>query len=517
MANSASTPTLTNCTFNGNTAGAQGGGIMNSSVIVQTVENCIFWGNTDGDQSGTTETAQIHDESAGSTVTFSCIEGSWTGAGEFNIACDPSFTSTLQLQTQSPCIDTGNSCDVPVNIQTDLDGNSRILDGGGNTGQCPVESGTLLCTLLPRVDMGAFEFDPTPAALISHGSEKVHGSAGAFLIASGSVECRDIQGDMTLVYVFDKPVYSADGDAFVAGDFALTNGAFVSVTQSSDLKTLTVICNNVLDARCFAIAFTVENTSAVEVSFNHAWPILRGDADGDGLVDVDDTTEVNNQNGNPIDANNYRCDIDYDGLIEGSSTSPVGDDWTIANTAQGNGLLPCWPVSESISSRKSHGGRDYDIPTGGIEPRTGDLLIVFEFDRLVRSLDDDPLAPTDFTISSGTVAWVSAGWDWSTVEVTILGASDKETFTISFDAEDKDNFPVYTEGCWSMLVGDVDGDGSTSSVDTSAIAGANRAPITSSNFKYDIDANGQITGAAPDTTDYDLANANTGYSVPACP
>jgi hypothetical protein len=89
-----------------------------------------------------------------STVTYSCVQGGLSGTG--NIDVDPLFVDpngadgiigteddNLRLSAGSPCIDAGDNSVVDAN-STDLDGNSRILDGDGD--------GEAI------VDMGAYEF-----------------------------------------------------------------------------------------------------------------------------------------------------------------------------------------------------------------------------------------------------------------------------------------------------------------------------------------------------------------------
>ncbi len=104
--------TWINCTFYGNTAQDDGGGLATRDGATSTVKNCIFWDNGDelwqgGDPDGTAE------------VTYSDVEGSASGTGNFN--SNPRFvdTSTLAgddgrflsnddglcLQFNSPCID----------------------------------------------------------------------------------------------------------------------------------------------------------------------------------------------------------------------------------------------------------------------------------------------------------------------------------------------------------------------------------------------------------------------------
>jgi hypothetical protein len=180
-----STPTLTNCTFSGNTAGSDGGGMLNhlgsDATLVNctfggnsavndgggmlnynnapTLTNCILWGNSDG--GGMDESAQIYNFNNTSTITinYSCVQG-WTGSlgGTDNIGDDPLFLDVdgldgiagteddnLRLSHDSLCIDAGSNSAVPTGVTTDLDGHPRIVDGDGN-----------LTTL---VDMGAYELN----------------------------------------------------------------------------------------------------------------------------------------------------------------------------------------------------------------------------------------------------------------------------------------------------------------------------------------------------------------------
>ena len=117
-----SNPTVTNCTFSGNSAD-YGGGIYSRTRSKPRVTNCIFWGNTPN---------QIYcDGSSAVTVSHSDVEGGWTGND--NIDDDPCFVDAaggdLRLLPGSPCIDAGDNDAVPIDIETDLDGNRRVADG----------------------------------------------------------------------------------------------------------------------------------------------------------------------------------------------------------------------------------------------------------------------------------------------------------------------------------------------------------------------------------------------------
>jgi hypothetical protein len=81
MYNHRSSPTITGCTFVGNTA-ALGGGIYNSSLVddnVVTVSNCILWGDPH----------EISIYGGNAVVRFSDVQGGFDGDG--NIDVDPRF------------------------------------------------------------------------------------------------------------------------------------------------------------------------------------------------------------------------------------------------------------------------------------------------------------------------------------------------------------------------------------------------------------------------------------------
>jgi parallel beta-helix repeat protein len=129
---SSSDSTVANCTFSGNSAGTDGGAMCNVDGCSPTLANCIVWANVAPSGPG------IHDDDTSSAaVTYSCIQGGWAGDG--NIDLDPLFADDdLRLQDDSPCIDTGDPAFVPDPGDTDLDGHPRVLCG--------------------QVDMGAYEF-----------------------------------------------------------------------------------------------------------------------------------------------------------------------------------------------------------------------------------------------------------------------------------------------------------------------------------------------------------------------
>ena len=150
-------PTLTNCSFSANSATSEGGGIYNGFYCDPTLTNSILWHNTDA--GGADESAQIHNYHSNPVINNTCIEG-WTGVlgGTGNHGNDPLFADAdgaddisgtpddnLRLMEGSPCIDKGDNAAIPVEVETDLAGHRRIIDGD--------------CNDTDIVDIGAYEFN----------------------------------------------------------------------------------------------------------------------------------------------------------------------------------------------------------------------------------------------------------------------------------------------------------------------------------------------------------------------
>ena len=155
--------TLNNCIVTGNSAGGFGGGgafvcMLNNCTLTgnkarngggaawSTLNNCIVYYNSnfDFDDDG----FEIGDNYNTSTINNSCTTPD-PGSGVGNITSEPAFVDladgNLRLQSNSPCINSGNNA--YVTTATDLDGNPRISGG--------------------TVDTGAYEFQ-FPASTISY-------------------------------------------------------------------------------------------------------------------------------------------------------------------------------------------------------------------------------------------------------------------------------------------------------------------------------------------------------------
>ncbi len=531
--NKENAPVFSNCTIVDNLAGGhRAAGILNDSSA-PVLSNCIVWGNLaySYPDPADIQNAQIyHWGTPTATVTYSCIQDDLAGDGNAypdggpsntNIDLDPTFQGPVgdyHLTRGSPCIDAGDNDAVQPDL-ADLDADSDVfeltphdLDSSKRFVDDPHSDDTGSGDA-PIVDMGAYEF--LAPGLHSSGSRQNHGAGGDYLVLADAIECRKIDGIMTLVFEHDVPVYSADGDGFVASDFTVINAVVDSVVQSPDLTTIEVKCTGITDASCISIAFTVENDVGNEASREFTWQVLEGDVNGDGLVDKADQDVVKAQDGQTPAGDTCRCDVNMNGLIEGA-VAPLGADLAIVLAAENNAVADCWPKLSGMVSRKYHGTTFFDVAVGEVEPRTGDVRLVFTFDREMRSLDDDLLAAGDFTITSGTILSVKPGANWSEIIVDITGVTDKAVFTISFDAEDADDFPVSVEGCWRMLIGDADGSGAVDAADVVAVENSHGKKLDKTNFLTDLDLSGKIEGLAPDAADSDIAESNNGHAVGAC-
>ena len=149
--------TLNNCTICSNTAYAfwyyfEGGGAHSC-----TLNNCISYYNANGD------------DCESCSLNHCCTT---SGAGnQGNIASEPLFVNLaagdFHLQTNSPCINSGNNA--CVTLTNDIDGNPRIQGG--------------------TVDIGAYEYQ-TPASIISYAWLQQYG-----LPVDGSADFVDSDGD----------------------------------------------------------------------------------------------------------------------------------------------------------------------------------------------------------------------------------------------------------------------------------------------------------------------------------
>ena len=182
-------PTVTNCTIADNSATDWGGGLYCNSSS-PTLNNTILWSNT----AASGKQIRIWDWGGVSNVVLNYCDyangpndvvGSITANDCINL--DPLFVDApngdYHLEFESPCIDVGSDALVPEGVETDLDGNPRIVGDAVDMGayeygvisveflpDVPVHNPTILtCTLPPDApEGGEFTYtivlEPSPGA-----------------------------------------------------------------------------------------------------------------------------------------------------------------------------------------------------------------------------------------------------------------------------------------------------------------------------------------------------------------
>ncbi|MGD9115884.1 MAG: hypothetical protein PVJ61_01690 [Dehalococcoidia bacterium] len=228
-----SSPVITACSFSDNFADKRGGAVYNYDNSLPTLANCLFTANVADDRGGAVYNYNSAPAVTGSTFAGNeailgsglCNDGSlpaisnsilWDSGqeiynvlsspnvsycdvlggydGEGNINTDPLFADAAagdyRLSPESPCLDAGANALVPEGLDTDFEGDPRVMDGDGD--------GTA------TVDMGADEyyFEPpnrpplAPASPSSDGegnfswsfADPDGDSQGAYRILVASVE-----------------------------------------------------------------------------------------------------------------------------------------------------------------------------------------------------------------------------------------------------------------------------------------------------------------------------------------
>ena len=211
-------PMLTNCTFSGNSAISNGGVMANFSRCKSTLTNCILWGNTASSRSPIYNA----DMSCSVTVSYSNVQGGWPG--ETNIQADPYFADPnngdCHLRSEagrwdpatedwvvddvtSPCIDRG---DPNSTVGDEPDPNGGIINMGAYGGTA--EASMSIGTLPPLPPIAHWALDET-GGVIAHDSV---GSNDATVIGMSAWQPEDGKVEGALEF---------DGATFVVANFVL--------------------------------------------------------------------------------------------------------------------------------------------------------------------------------------------------------------------------------------------------------------------------------------------------------
>ncbi|MGI8438238.1 MAG: dockerin type I domain-containing protein [Chthoniobacterales bacterium] len=171
-------------------------------------------------------------------------------------------------------------------------------------------------------------------------------------------------------------------------------------------------------------------------------------------------------------------------------------------------VAPAVPTVQSAVSRKVHtgvGAFDIQLPvTGnvGIECRTGpDYQIVVDFGA--------PVTLANATVASGTGSVSSFSASGTQVTVNLTGVTSAQVVTVKLGSVNTGaafgdvNIPM------GVLVGDVGGNGSTSSTDVGQTKALVAVPVAAGTFRADVNASGAINA-----TDVSVVKANVGGTLP---
>lgn len=131
-----------------------------------------------------------------------------------------------------------------------------------------------------------------------------------------AVECRS-NGPTRLIVTFDEPVRGHDG--LDPGDVTLTStGAGGGVVTSLSIagNVLTVAITDSSDAARLTIRFIgIEDFAGNPVTDTLCLGVLRGDANGNGSVNVFDLLATRNTLNQPVGDTNFRNDVTLDGKV----------------------------------------------------------------------------------------------------------------------------------------------------------------------------------------------------------
>jgi hypothetical protein len=268
MYNHQSSPTLTNCTFTHNPAASEGGGMYNGGQSSPTVTNCILWGNT------APTGPQIHnDETSWTIVTCSDVQGGQPGQG--NIDVEPCFVDpgywdangvwidgNYHLLQTSACINAGDNNSLPADTQ-DLDGDSNTTE------PIPFDLDGNPRIVYEVVDMGAFEFDNTPAIADAGDDQTIEcacNSAQGTQVTLDGGNSGDPDGGL-LTYIWTGPF--VDSPATGAGPtVTLEEGC------PGDYVITLVVDDGIDQSQSDDIVITVVDTTPPEFEFSVAPAIL---------------------------------------------------------------------------------------------------------------------------------------------------------------------------------------------------------------------------------------------------
>jgi hypothetical protein len=161
----------------------------------------------------------------------------------------------------------------------------------------------------------------------------------------------------------------------------------------------------------------------------------------------------------------------------------------------------------SAASRLTHGTAgtfDVDMPltgTSGVEDRSATTYnAVFTFDQ--------PVTSGEVTVLSGTATVGTLSFSGNSITAPLTGVTASEVVTLHVQNVNGDGLP-HGDIPFGFLVGDADANRNVGPSDKGLVESQLHQPVTSANFREDLDLDGQITDA-----DTHLVRTNQGNSIP---
>ncbi|MCH8343272.1 MAG: right-handed parallel beta-helix repeat-containing protein [Planctomycetes bacterium] len=284
MFNGNSSPTVTNCTFSGNTA-AFGGGMVNYSSSHPTVTNCTFTGNTAATGGG------MYNQNSSPTVTNCTFTG--------NTAGSPSGGAGMRSYASSPML---TNCT--------FSGNMAAYDGGGMSNCCgssPTVTNCILWNDSPNEIVDADISITTVRYTDIQGGWRGTGNIdadpmfvdpvnGDFRLLSGSPS---IDAGNNWGVPIDADDYDQDGNTAELFPVDLDGNPRFNADKAD------------FDPGCGVPV--VVDMSAYEYQFDPVEDVIFADLDGDGAVGILDLLAVLAAWGDA--RNNCLADLDIDGAV----------------------------------------------------------------------------------------------------------------------------------------------------------------------------------------------------------
>ena len=162
----------------------------------------------------------------------------------------------------------------------------------------------------------------------------------------------------------------------------------------------------------------------------------------------------------------------------------------------------------SAVSRLTHGGGvgtfDVNMPlsgTSGVEDRSATTYnAVFNFDQ--------PVTSGEVSVTSGTATVGTLSFSGNSITAPLTGVTVAEVVTLHVQNVNGDGLP-HGDVPFGFLVGDANASRKVTKPDGTLVQGQIGQPVTSSNFREDVDISGAI-----DTADVNVVKANKNHSIP---